>query len=67
MFLMPQRQEFDVCYGIHRALTDMGTPARAHGVGTHGLYSGKGLCRLWPKIGVEGQRSRIRKLLCKPT
>jgi hypothetical protein len=34
-------------------LGDMGTPARAHDVGTPSLYSGQGPCRLWPKIGAE--------------
>jgi hypothetical protein len=46
--------------------TDMDIPARAHGIGTPGLYSGQIPQRLWPNIEVEGLNIRIRKLLCKP-
>jgi hypothetical protein len=31
----------------------MGTPARAHGIGTPCIYLDQGPQRLWPKIGAE--------------
>jgi hypothetical protein len=39
----------------------MGTPARAHGVGTPGIYLGLGPWEYRPKIGSDICRTRIRK------
>jgi hypothetical protein len=41
----------DYRFWLESGATDMGTPARVHGIVSPGLYSGQGPCRLLPKIG----------------